>query len=210
MKLIKYPRTFHLPFSKGVASDDKVATNFTSIQGKEVVVTVKMDGENTTFYPNAATHARSVDSGSHESRDWMRRFVAERAWKLPQGWRVCGENLYAQHSLRYHNLHSYFYGFSIWTDHNVCVSWDDTLELFQELEVHPVQELWRGIFDLGHLKQLADTVDTSSMEGFVVRPVDSFNFNAFNLNVFKWVRANHVTTDKHWRHSELVKNGLIK
>lgn len=40
----KYPRTFHLPFSEGVQSDDKIMKDLSSLEGKEVIVTYKMDG----------------------------------------------------------------------------------------------------------------------------------------------------------------------
>jgi len=46
-KLIKYPRTYHLPWSPGVNSDDRIIQDLSGVKGKEVIVTLKMDGENT-------------------------------------------------------------------------------------------------------------------------------------------------------------------
>lgn len=66
MEKIKYPRTYHLPFSEGFTSDDKVLENDDIFHNKEVVVTVKMDGENTTIYPTGEYHARSLDSKHKE------------------------------------------------------------------------------------------------------------------------------------------------
>ena len=40
---VKFPRTYHLPFSPGVGSDDKIISSLESLLGKEVVVTEKME-----------------------------------------------------------------------------------------------------------------------------------------------------------------------
>ena len=116
----KYPRTPHLSFSPGVGKDDlkhdcdreaypKGNRLFVNCQ---VVVTEKLDGENTTLYRDYI-HARSLDSRHHPSRAWVKALQASIGHDIPQGWRICGENLYARHSIVYENLSSYFYLFSI-------------------------------------------------------------------------------------------------
>lgn len=122
---VKYPRTYHFDFSLGLSSDDKLISSLDAFEGQEVVVTTKMDGENTTLYSDY-THARSLDSGHHESRSWIKSKQAEIGHLIPQGWRICGENLYARHSIVYNDLHSYFYVFNIWNEENKCLSWDAT------------------------------------------------------------------------------------
>ena len=57
----KYPRTPHLSFSPGVGGDDIKLDSNKIFANCQVVVTEKLDGENTTFYPNYI-HARSLDS----------------------------------------------------------------------------------------------------------------------------------------------------
>ncbi|MFE9924807.1 RNA ligase family protein, partial [Streptomyces sp. NPDC005774] len=47
---VHYPRTPHLPWSPGAASDDIRAGDLSGLRGREVVVTEKLDGENTTLY----------------------------------------------------------------------------------------------------------------------------------------------------------------
>ena len=60
----KYGRTFHLPTSPGVGSDDKIIQDLTHMRAAdEVVFTEKMDGENTTIF-SGGCHARSPDSGA--------------------------------------------------------------------------------------------------------------------------------------------------
>ena len=46
---VKYPRTAHLPFSEGCTADDKKLTSVAHFIGKEIVMTEKMDGENSTI-----------------------------------------------------------------------------------------------------------------------------------------------------------------
>lgn len=204
---IKYPRTFHLPFSQGATSDDKILKSLDSFVGKEIVITTKMDGENTTLYNNTY-HARSIDGRSHPSRSWVAQFHSTIAHNIPENWRICGENLFAKHSIHYNNLQSYFMGFSIWNDENVCLSWNDTLEYFDMLGIIPVQELFKGTFDEQYIRNLAKSFNTSLDEGFVVRLATEFHYTDFNKSVGKWVRRNHVTSQEHWMHSKIIENTL--
>lgn len=203
----KYPRTLHLPFSRSRTNDDKTLTSVEHFLNKEVVVTVKMDGENTSLY-RQGYHARSMDSRHHPSRDWLKAFHATFAHDIPQGWRICGENLYARHSLAYEELPSYFMGFSVWTDENVALAWDDTLEFFELLGIVPVATLYRSTFNEALLKKLAHELDTSQHEGFVVRLAGSIAYEDFAKSAAKWVRPKHVQTDEHWMHAAVVPNGL--
>lgn len=203
--MFKYPRTPHLPWSEGVSSDDIVAPP--PFEGCEVVVTRKMDGENFTGL-KTGSHARSPDGRHHLSRNWSRRFWMERAWMLPEGWRVSGENVYALHSIAYDNLPSYLLGFAVWDETLTCLSWDDTLTWFDTLGITSVPVLWRGIWDEKTVKALWKDSDRDTHEGYVVRRTDSFAFDDFSNNIRKFVRANHVTTDEHWMHKPVVPNGL--
>jgi RNA ligase len=94
----KYPRTPHLPWSPGASEDDVKLDGCLKFQGREVVVTEKMDGENTSLYRNGL-HARSLDSRHHPSRDWIKAWHGGIAHHIPEGWRLCGENVYARHSI---------------------------------------------------------------------------------------------------------------
>lgn len=68
---MKYPRTMHLPWSRGYTDDDKILRATDHFAGQEVVITEKMDGENTTMYPDFI-HARSLDSKDHPSRHYVK------------------------------------------------------------------------------------------------------------------------------------------
>jgi len=202
---VKYPRTPHLPWSPGASTDDTRMADLRAFEEREVVVTEKLDGENTTLYRDSL-HARAIEGRPHPSRDWVKGLVGRVGYLLPQGWRVCGENLYARHSLAYEDLESYFYLFSVWDGTNTCLSWDETLAWAQELGVPTPRELYRGMWGESRVRALH--VDERTMEGYVVRTADSFPFEAFARSVAKWVRAGHVQTDEHWMHAQIVPNGL--
>lgn len=205
---IKYPRTFHLPGSPGATSDDKVLPSVDHFEGKLVVITEKMDGENTTLYRDYL-HARSKTYSPHPSRDWIRRYHAELREQIPAGWRICGENLFACHSIHYRNLDSYFLGFSIWDDENRALGWEETLEWFALLGIRPVPEIYRGPFNhetLDHQSRLVG--DSDDIEGYVVRLEAGFHYSRFKESVAKYVRPGHVQTESHWITQPVVKNML--
>ncbi|MFD9389420.1 RNA ligase family protein [Streptomyces sp. NPDC060000] len=200
-----YPRTPHLPWSPGTSADDVRTAGLGGFAGREVVVTEKLDGENTTLYPDGL-HARSVDSAHHPSRAWVKALQGRVGARIPQGWRVCGENVYARHSIPYDGLEGYFYGFSVWDDHDRCLGWDETVRFLRGLGVPAPPVLWRGTYDERVLRRLR--VETGRQEGYVVRTVEGFAREDFAGRIAKWVRPGHVTTGTHWMHTTVVANGL--
>ncbi len=209
MTRYKYPRTFHLPFSEGVGSDDKILKDLTHIIDNHCVVTVKMDGENSTIARDYS-HARSIDSKHHESRNHIKQLQANIGYMLGDGQRICGENIYAAHSIEYSDLKSYFYGVSFWEE-KVCLDWEKTLIKFDKLSITPVEVLFEGIVTIEILKELSKLprFHDGSDEGFVVRPYSMFTYDGFSTHVVKWVRKGHVQTDKHWMHQEVKVNKVL-
>ncbi|MGW6575311.1 RNA ligase family protein [Streptomyces sp. NPDC054945] len=201
---IHYPRTPHLPWSPGATADDVRAVGPGALAGREVVVTEKLDGENTTLYADGL-HARSLDSAHHPSRAWVKGLQGRIGPGIPAGWRVCGENLYARHSIPYEDLDSWFYGFSVW-DGEHCLDWDRTVRFLGGLGVPTPRVLWRGTFDERALRRLK--LDTARQEGYVVRTVAGFAREDFGRCVAKWVRVGHVQTSTHWMFAQVVPNGL--
>lgn len=207
---VKYPRTHHLPWSSGINDDDRILDNLSEFNDQRVIVTRKMDGENTSWYQNY-THARSVDGRSHPSRDWVKNLWASVSGDIPDGWRVCGENLYAKHSIGYTDLPSYYMGFSIWNDKNECLDWDETITWFTLLGIEHVPILYDGVYDEKAIKALYDDRrDWDIHEGYVMRLARKFSYGEFRKCVGKYVRARHVTTSKHWMfgRQDLEKNLL--
>ncbi|MFG6197561.1 RNA ligase family protein [Nonomuraea sp. JJY05] len=201
---VHYPRTPHLPWSPGATPDDLRAGDLSGLRGREVVVTEKLDGENTTLYADGM-HARSLDSAHHPSRAWVKGLQGRIGGRIPTGRRVCGENMYARHSIAYQGLESWFYGFSVW-DGDRCLDWDRTVAFLRGLGIPVPPVLWRGVFDERALRGLR--LDLDRQEGYVVRAADGFGREEFARRVAKWVRPRHVRTDTHWMHATVVPNAL--
>lgn len=206
---VKYPRTKHVPWSDGIHDDDRVHETMKQFEGERVLVTEKMDGENTSLYRNYF-HARAVDGRSHPSQDWVKNFHRQFAHDIPEGWRICGENVYAEHSIHYDDLETYFYGFSIWNEKNECLSWEETLEWFQLLGITPVPVLYYGPYDEKKIKALYnEKTDWDICEGYVIRLAKTFSFAEFMKYIAKFVRHGHVQTNKHWKYGQrIIPNGL--
>lgn len=204
---VKYPRTMHLPSSPNLQNDDRRISTLRHLKGAEVVVTEKRDGENTTMYPDAI-HARSLDSLHHPSRSWVKQLHGMIAHDIPVGMRICGENLFALHSVPYDGLETYFEVFNVWTERHECLSWDETVEWAAILGLKTVPVLYRGGFDESVIEDLAGRMDLDRCEGLVVRVADSYLMRQHRTHSAKWVRAKHVQTSTHWMEGPVVKNGL--
>ena len=122
------------------------------------------------------------------------------------------ENLWAQHSIKYTNLKSYFYVFSIWDNNNVCLSWDDTTEWAALLDLQLVPVIYRGVWsdEPAQIHKLfTSKYSESDTEGYVIRNAGAFHYSTFSSNTMKYVRKNHVTSASHWKYSQIEKNKLV-
>jgi hypothetical protein len=216
MSLHKYPRTYHVPWSPGTSSDDRILPNTNHFKGLEIIVSEKLDGENTSMYSDHI-HARSLDSKHHPSRNHVKALHGRIAHEIPPGWRICGENTYALHSIHYRSLTSYFYVFAIYDDKNQCLSWDETVDYANMLGLVTVPVLYRGIWDEQIVRACWTGVSTASpsdgQEGYVVRIAKDFPYDAQDEGLFskftaKYVRKGHVQTSQHWMEQEVVPNLL--
>lgn len=206
----KYPKTPHLPYSPHYDTrDDLKWANVDPLMGKRVVITEKLDGENTSLYRDKI-HARSIDSAYHPSRAWVKALHGRIAHEIPVGWRICGENLYATHSIHYDTLPSYFMVFAVFDDSNVCLSWKDTCDLAGLLQLEIVPILYQGLFESAPIGSLIERGSSFGpvAEGFVIRNESAFPYSEFTQHVVKYVRPHHVTTDEHWMKQTIIPNGL--
>ena len=206
----KYPRTYHVPFSPGATSDDKMLTEkqFNDyFIGEQLIITEKMDGENTAFTCEDC-YARS--HGAPTRSPWSRNLWDNDGllWRLKDkigaNEIVYGENLYAIHSIEYNHLKDYFLMFAA-RDDKEWYSWSDVELMAQSLDIKTVPVLWKG--RLESIEQLKTFITNfmnepstygKEKEGVVIRVASSFPIEDFSKNVCKYVRANHVQTDVHW------------
>jgi hypothetical protein len=212
MKLYKHPRIYHVPWSPGLKNDDRRHPSMEIFESKQVIVTIKMDGENTTMY-NDAIHARSIDSqnSNHPSRDMIKNLWGNVKHLINEDERICGENIYAEHSIKYNNLYSYFYVFSMWFE-NLCFGWNTILTQLNNIyydsriKLYTVPIIYEGIYDEKIIKKIGSFYIENgylgdNVEGYVIRNSHEFehDFNeSFCLQYAKYVRENHVQTDEHW------------
>jgi len=212
----KYGRTAHFPFSPGTTSDDRINHDYwQDISRKNVVITEKLDGENTCLN-KIGVFARSHAAPTlHPWADYLKL-----KWNLIKNdlgdLEIFGENLFAIHSIEYINLKSHFYVFGI-RENDLWLSWEE-VKFYAGMLDFPVvpeiktikadnQKLFEAdIFEIiknpstfgsndVHLKQ------PCTMEGVVVRNIESYLIGDLAKNLFKYVRKNHVKTDAHWTRS---------
>lgn len=209
---MKYPRTYHLPYSPGATKDDKKLQGdwFAYYKEQEIIISEKLDGENSCMTCKDV-YARS--HGAPTRSPWSRNL-----WDPSDGlyWKVnhligsheqmFGENLYGVHSIEYDKLSAYWFMFACYLeDCDYWYSWDDVKMTAEILDVPTVPELWRGkINSEEQLKELVEEFVSQpsafgpQREGVVVRVAKPFRGNEFSHYVCKWVRPNHVQTDEHW------------
>ncbi len=207
----KYPRTPHLAWSGSRDSDDLITAGVSGWENIEYMITEKMDGGGVTLYRDFL-HARSLDTATGEEYARVKQFHSAIQWEIPVGWRICGENMAAQHSIRYTHLQSYFYVFSVWDERNVCLSWDDTLRWCDLLKLTPAPQIYRGPFTESAARRAFEIYlqsQTDPVEGYVCRPARAFDYAEFGEVCAKFVRPNHNKTDNSWRTQERVWNEIV-
>lgn len=202
MQTQKYGRTYHLPFSEGVTSDDKVLWEWEKLLQQPVVITEKLDGENTCL-KSTGVYARSHTAPTRNPWAGNMWEIWNRVQHDLGDLEVFGENLYGVHSIKYERLSYHFYVFAIRVGEE-WLSWDEVVFYAEALELPTAPLLEYGSFSATAIKKIIDerlkkgSVLGGECEGVVVRNAANFNTANFKENVLKYVRKNHVKTDEHW------------
>ena len=94
------------------------------------------------------------------------------------------------------------------------LNWDDSLIVFEQLGIEPVEVVFDGIFTKEFARELQygkfDYLLSNENEGYVIRLASEINYDDFSNSVMKVVRAGHVQTNEHWMTSEIIPNELRK
>lgn len=212
IKYVKYPRTYHVPWSEGT-KDDKMLADDSQFQGRGVVVTAKMDGQNFTGY-NDHCHARSTEASSHPSMHRAKHIWYQRAFLLDDDMRVVCENLYAKHTIHYQHLASYLLVTSVWINDR-CLDWEETTEYAGILELPMPHVLFDGVYDRENIIEAYERykqAQSDDVEGYVIRLKDEFRYFDFSKSVAKFVEPEfrQQVNDAHgnWMSRQIVANGL--
>jgi len=206
----KYPKTLHLPWSESVSRDDRVLQDKSVLEASpEVVVTEKMDGENTTLMSDCVFH-RSLDPSYHSSRDYVKAFQAMHRWQMKEGFRYVGEYLFARHSIAYSELSSYFLLLAVYDESGVSLPWDVVASWASKFSIETVPVLYRGPWCEENVKACFSGTSRcgGEQEGYVVRTAGSIGADSHSESLAKFVRKGHVQTDEHWMHGRITLNGL--
>jgi RNA ligase len=198
----KYGRTYHFPFSEGRSSDDKIQKNWQPLFEQPIVITEKLDGENTCIKTDG------VFGRSHEvvnTHPWAGNMWAiwERIRYDVGDLEIFGENLYGLHSIEYERLPTHFFVFGI-RQQDEWLAWEEVVFWAELFELYTVPVLEWGYFKPADAQPFIEkrmplgSVFGGDCEGFVFRNAERFGSDVFAQNIIKYVRKNHVQTDQHW------------
>lgn len=182
-----------------------------------MVLTEKLDGSNVCLEADGCFARSHAASPSHESFSAFKALHATVQSLIPEGTQVFGEWLYAKHSIAYSALPSYLMVFGV---HDLAAkqwaSWEAVEGWAAKLGVSTVPVLAKESW-LNREWKLRELVESyarlpsrcgGSREGIVLRLAGAFSDDAFETSVAKWVREEHVQTDTHWKHTQVVRNKL--
>lgn len=218
----KYPTTWYMYFSPSIEDVDKrnVHNDLKQFVGIPVVITIKMDGSNSRIEHEKVT-ARNGFSAEHISFDMLKALHRkDLMFKIPENIVIFGEWLFAEHSIIYDEtnpLYDYFQCFSIYNrDKNIFLDWKETKKMcsFMGLSTVPVIDEYR-IFNtewelVKYLNELGEKVVKDGHEGIVMRSAYGYHFSQHKDFVVKYVRKNHIQTDKNWWDKPVKKNIVDK
>jgi hypothetical protein len=216
---MKYPRTYHLPFSPGKSNDDKVMHNISCLLNKPLVITEKMDGSNVSLSLDNCFARSHSGSPNHPSFDQLKSIHASIKYIIPKNVSIYGEWLYAKHSIYYDSLPAYLMIFAARYADDKESAWYmwPTVETIAEnlgLLTVPVIEKNKYFASENELETyILEEAKKPSLygeerEGLVIRTDGGFVDEQFQTCIAKYVRKNHVQTDEHWKHKQIEKNGL--
>ena len=193
---MKYPHTPILPWSPNhiYDDDDVFIHDISPFKGKRLVYTEKLDGEGTSCYRNKI-HARSEDGYGKAWQSYMIRYHSIFANDIPEGMQICGEYMYATHSIIYTSLPTCFFVFAIFVN-GTSLSWKEVLEWCDLLGLDHVPVICEGGIEEKPIPSKSTFGDTC--EGYVVRNIEAYKCDDYMSNIAKAVRLNHVKTDVHW------------
>lgn len=195
---MKYPRTMHVPFSENLQNDDRKIESMDTLWGKNVIIGEKLDGENCSLHSNGI-HARSEDGDSYPWQSTVKSLWGSIRYKIPEHIQICGENMYAKHSIYYDGLTSFYYVFNVIDKkRKVFLSTDECLSWCEELGLEYVPILYKGILTPDKCQMPKTSAFANEVEGYVIRVAEEFPVEDYKKYCAKFVRKGHVRTDEHW------------
>lgn len=179
----KFPRTPHLPGSKH--TEDDIHTNY-SYDG-EVIATEKMDGTNIRMTRDGY-YTRNNSPASNKWAYPLINYHHNIRHTIPSGVTILGEFMFHRKHISYDGLPSIYMMFGA-VDGNRVMSWEETEELSQLVGIPLVRVMKRGKPN-DVIRDCKSIVD-NKIEGFVIRPSESFMVEDYGNVVAKFVGGHH-------------------
>lgn len=225
---MKFPRTYHLPWSPGKGKDDKVHAQVPFLLNRPIVITEKLDGEN-QCWTYSDFHLRSEDSKGGALRSFSKGYWASIRHELIPGYFYFVEDISNVHSIKYPDMSNKLFLIAICDtiepNTMTWLSWHDveyeatriglpTVPVLHIGEHSTIQQLITNLATL-HPTSLGGNIEWTpgliskrvpeeyQMEGVVVRQAK--HFDDWTAYTAKYVRKNHVQSDSHWLETQLKK-----
>lgn len=212
---MKFPRTFHLPYSPGKGSDDKTMqpTYVSMFVDTPILITEKLDGEN-QFWSSTEFHLRSESSTGGQLRSKAKARHAAIKRFIPKNIGLFVEDISNKHSIEYKDTSEEFFVIrAIDTNEQRFLTWAETKAIAQSCGLPVVPTKYEGTaftdgmfeFVVNRHAETQSVLGGGESEGIVVSRVLDMRYPTEMWHVFnvKWVRANHVQTDEHWERTAL-------
>jgi predicted kinase/2'-5' RNA ligase len=225
-KLWKFPRTQHIFDLGGASRDDLVLSETerrTYMDGKTVVhVTEKVDGAQMglsmtkDFKIRAQNRSHFVNSKYHSQFKLLDVWIEEHSADLvnilgDSNHVLFGEWLYAQHSVPYDALPSYFIAFDLFNKSERKFYSRQVLEerlggtsitLVRSLHQGPVQDKQQLLHMLGRISAYSSS--RQQIEGIYLK----IHEGSWTVSRAKIVRKDFISGNDHWSKNIITKNGL--
>ncbi|RQM26291.1 hypothetical protein B5M09_003463 [Aphanomyces astaci] len=222
--LMKFPRTKHLLPTAGISRDDLVfdPLDASAFLRTPIVCQEKVDGANLGLFLSPDFQVVAQNRSHYTTSETAPQFKGLDVWIQVHQFELCellsppgryvlyGEWLYAQHSIAYTNLPSYFLAFDMYDRELECFwSVERLQQALDETSIHMVPTVFTGTYS--SMEQLKTLLETKSqfydgvVEGVVIRKEANQQLHA----KAKLVRDDFIQhIDKHWTTKGVVKNHL--
>lgn len=186
----------------------------------EVVIDEKFDGSIVSFAregKNIVTYGRRNEimrNGILKDRNKAYRHLDNWYWeheenlrRIPNGYTIFGEWLYAKHTVFYNKLPDYWLLFDIFDGKEFIFLNDDWSDVMEEIDLWGAPRLELGWFTIDNLKRIAQrekSIYGDRIEGFVVKNYEKQIFMKFVNREFDI----DLEENEHWLKKPLERNEL--
>ena len=211
---MKYPRTYHAPWSPEISRDDKILSSVKCFLDIPLIITEKLDGSNVAITKDECFARTHSGPPKHPSFDFFKAIHSSVKHNIPDDICIYGEYTFAKHSIFYDKLSSYLHIFAV-KQNDIWLTWNTVKQWSELLDINTVPVLDETtVTSSNKLQEITSaymnqpSVYGPDREGLVVRSAESFHDHLFKDKVFKIVRKGHVQTTKHWKSEEIIRNEL--